>query len=154
MRPGRVVATVLALAYTALLFFLTLGPIRQRLIGDEAPGGVLNPVIWLTAETWTSGRLYEFVANVVVFVPWGFLVLLALGIRWWWVAAFAGLALTLTIEIGQIPLPRISDPRDLVANMLGTLVGIALAVTLVRRRDAALRRRGSLERGGEELLQG
>ena len=128
---------MLALAYTALLFFLTLGPIRQRLIGDEAPGGVLNPVIWLTAETWTSGRLYEFVANVVVFVPWGFLVVLALGARWWWIAALTGLALTLTIEVLQIPLARISDPRDLVANVLGTLIGIAIAVVVTRSRASA-----------------
>lgn len=154
MSRGRIVATVLAVVYTAFLLFTTLGPIRQRLIGDEVPGGVLNPQTWLTEETWTSGRLYEFVANIVVFVPWGFLVLLALGIRFWWLAALAGFALTLTIEIAQIPLPRISDPRDLVANVLGTLVGIGFAVALVRRRDTALRRRRALERGGEELLQG
>lgn len=137
MTRGRIVAAALALLYTAFLLVSTLGPIRQRLVGSEASGGVLSLDTWLAESTWTSGRMYEFVANVVVFVPWGLLVVLALGARWWWVGASAGLLLTLAIEIIQIPLPRISDPRDLVANGLGTLIGVGIAVAISRRRRTA-----------------
>jgi glycopeptide antibiotics resistance protein len=133
MTRNRAIAAAFALLYTAFLLFSTLGPIRQRLLGSEAPGGVLSMDTWLAESTWSSGRLYEFVANVVVFVPWGVLVLLAVGARWWWVAASAGLILTLTIEIIQIPLPRISDPRDLVANVLGTLIGVGIGAAIGAR---------------------
>lgn len=129
---NRAIAASLAVLYTAFLLFSTLGPIRQRLVGSELSGGVLSLDTWLESTTWTSGRLYEFVANVVVFVPWGVLVLLALGARWWWAVASAGLVLTLAIEIIQIPLPRISDPRDLVANVLGTLVGVVIGLVIAR----------------------
>ncbi|CAN5442773.1 hypothetical protein BH10ACT7_BH10ACT7_03670 [soil metagenome] len=140
MTRARIISAALALLYTALLLISTLGPIRQRLVGSEASGGVLSLDTWLAESTWTSGRMYEFVANVVVFVPWGLLVVFALGARWWWVAASAGLVLTLAIEIIQIPLPRISDPRDLVANVLGTLIGVGIAVVISRRRRGSLTR--------------
>jgi len=127
----RSISTVLLAAYTALLLLITLGPIPQRLVGSEAPYGVLSLDLWFEASTWEAGRLYEFVLNVLIFVPWGILALAAFGDRLWPLAALAGVALTMSIEIVQIPLPRISDPRDLVANTLGILIGIGIAA-LVR----------------------
>ena len=55
--------------------------------------------------------------------------------RWrWWLALAIGVAATLTIEFVQLFLPaRFSDPRDLLANTLGTLAGIALVSVVVRR---------------------
>lgn len=129
--PRRPIAFLLLAGYSALLLMATLGPVPQRLVGSEAPLGVLSLELWFEASTWTSGRLYEFVLNVLIFVPWGVLALIVLGERLWVVAALIGVALTVGIEIAQIPLPRISDPRDLVANTLGVLLGISFAV-LVR----------------------
>lgn len=52
----------------------------------------------------------------------------------------AGILLTAVIEIAQIPTARISDPRDLVANILGTIVGVLLVVaaSAIRARWRAL----------------
>ena len=133
MSRTRAIAIPLAVIYTALLLLSTLGPIPQRLVGSEAEHGVLSFDTWLDAATWTSGRLYEFALNVLLFVPWGVVVLLAVGVRFWWMAASAGLLLTLAIEIIQIPLPRISDPRDLLANAIGVVIGVFVGVALSRR---------------------
>ena len=73
----------------------------------------------------------EFALNMALFVPWGMLAVFVLEARRWWLAALLGFALTVTIEVLQIPSARISDPRDLVANSLGALLGIALACIAV-----------------------
>lgn len=125
---------IVGLAYTSLVLLLTLGPIPQRLPGSQADRGVLSWRSWLEPATWSTGSSIEFVANVAVFVVWGALALAVVGAPRWWIAAGVGLALTFTIEIAQIPTARISDPRDLVANGLGTLIGVgfALLVTVLR----------------------
>lgn len=146
MTGRRMLATVLWVVVTAVILVITLGPVRQRLVGSEATYGVLSPSEWLDPATWSSGTAFEFTLNLIMFVPWGILAVLALGPRRWWLAAFLGIALTLAIEIAQIPLPRISDPRDLVANSIGALFGIvigmlALAPGAIARRQQAARLR-------------
>ncbi len=127
-------AAILLVFYTLVLLAITIGPVGQRLEGSEAPLGVLSLDRWLEPSTW-DGMAYEFVFNVVLFVPWGLLALWVVGDRLWWLVGVMGVGLTLAIEITQIPLPRISDPRDLVANSAGVLIGVVLGL-LVRRIGA------------------
>jgi hypothetical protein len=50
------------------------------------------------------------------------------GPRRWLGALIAALALTIAIELAQIPMPdRISDPRDLLANTAGAAIGMVIA---------------------------
>lgn len=145
MTPRRIAALIGGIIYTGLLLLSTIGPLPQRLIGSEATYGVLSIRSWLEIDTWTSGTLLEFVANVAVFVPWGALALVVVGRQRWWAAALGGMALTLFIEIAQIPLARISDPRDLVANTLGTLIGVAIALAITAKpKPTSEPRRGIL----------
>jgi glycopeptide antibiotics resistance protein len=82
----------------------------------------------------------EFLANIALFVPVGMFLLLLFGTRLWWLALVASLALTSAIEIAQRSIPgRVSDERDLMANGLGAVVGILVALVLTA--PAALRRR-------------
>ncbi|MCU1423993.1 MAG: VanZ family protein, partial [Microbacteriaceae bacterium] len=81
----------------------------------------------------------EFVANVAMFVPFGVLVWLAFPRSRWWVVLLLGFATTVTIETVQSTLPtRFSTVSDVVANTLGTAVGLALVRTTASR---TLRRR-------------
>lgn len=120
------------------VLLLTLAPLPWNPVTVERPGGVLNPKSWLAAETWALSTPGELLANVAMFVPVGVVAALVLP-RW---AAVLGPALlTLGIECAQIPLvDRVSDPRDLVANLLGGVVGV-LAVSL--HRAARRPQRGS-----------
>lgn len=86
----------------------------------------------------------EFLANIGLFVPLGVFLLLLVGTRLWFVALMAGVVLTSMIEAVQKEIPgRVSDPRDVAANSIGMLVGIALALLLTLpatlRRDRAAR---------------
>jgi hypothetical protein len=139
----RAAAALIGLAYTALVLLLTIGPVRQRFVGSEADRGVLDWRSWFELSTWREGTASEFVANVLLFLPWGALAVVALGGRRWMLAAAGAGALTLAIEIAQIPTARISDPRDLVANALGALLGIALGVAVDAARSASRERRAT-----------
>ena len=82
----------------------------------------------------------EFLANIALFVPVGMFLLLLFGTRLWWVALAASVALTTAIEIAQRGIPgRVPDERDLIANGLGAVIGILIALVLTA--PAALRRR-------------
>ena len=82
----------------------------------------------------------EFLANIALFVPVGMFLLLLFGTRLWWVALAASLALTTAIEVAQRSIPgRVPDERDLLANGLGAVLGILVALVLTA--PAALRRR-------------
>lgn len=84
----------------------------------------------------------EFLANIALFVPVGMFLLLLLGTRLWWLALTASLLLTTLIEIAQGGIPgRVPDERDLVANALGAVIGVLVAVVLTLPAELRRRRR-------------
>lgn len=82
----------------------------------------------------------EFLANIALFVPVGMFLMLLFGSRLWWVALIASFAMTTAIEVAQRSIPgRVPDERDLLANGLGAVVGVLVAIVLTA--PATLRRR-------------
>lgn len=124
--------------YLVAVAWITLNPFPP----DPHGNGLLKQLLAFTADVaalrWITFDVVEFTANVLMFVPMGVLFTLLLGLRRWWAALLIGVASTCLIEGVQLFLPnRYSDVRDLVANTLGTLVGIgivALVATAGRRR--------------------
>lgn len=119
-------------SYLGFVAWVTLGP-QPVDAGDDA-------LLWRALRffsrydltDWITYHRLEFLANVGMFVPVGMFFLLLFGRRMWFVAVLAGVAMTVTIEFVQIFLPdRVSDVRDIIANSIGTLVGVlfTLAVT-------------------------
>jgi len=124
--------TAVAIAYLGIVLWLTLGPAPWA--GPdiaEGPWGVLNPTTWFSPITWTSGSSVEFTLNVMMFVPVGVLAAVLLRGR---ARIVLPVLFTVLIEIAQIFLPeRVSDPRDLVANSIGAVVGLVFAGFLVEQ---------------------
>ena len=67
-----------------------------------------------------------------MFVPFGVLAILWDGL--WWVGILSGLATSAVIETSQaLLLPtRVADARDLLANTLGTALGVVVGLLVVR----------------------
>ena len=136
--------SLLTFAYLGFVGLVTLTPasgqpdysaLAERVLARLETYRDLDPV---TARL--SVERVEFLANIALFVPVGVFVLLLFGSRLWWVAVAGGIALTSAIETAQTSIPgRVSDPRDVVANSAGTVVGVALALVLTL--PATLRRR-------------
>src|SRR5215207_9763435 len=107
----RVALPLVTSGYLALVAWITLGSVSGHALGDEASYGVLTPSIWFERTTWTTGSTSEFGASVAMFVPVGVLFAMIAGPRRWFGALLAAVALTVAIELAQIPLAdRISDP--------------------------------------------
>jgi Glycopeptide antibiotics resistance protein len=120
-----------AVGYLAVVVFVTLGPTLWR-TRPALDIDIFSPAVWLDPATWARLDTLEFGANVVLFVPLGMLVRLALP-RATWVGSFVLAAgVSGVIEVVQLVTPRVADPRDLVANAVGSLVG-ALVGTVVAR---------------------
>ena len=133
---------ILTAVYLLAVAWITLNPFP----GDPHENGLFDQLLSVLAGTpgltWVTYDVAEFSANVLLFVPMGVLLTLLLGVRNWWLALALGVAVTLTIEFAQLFLPaRVSDPRDLLANTLGALIGIGVvtvaAAARVRRAAAA-----------------
>jgi glycopeptide antibiotics resistance protein len=127
-----------ALVYLAIIGWVTLGPPPWQTRAPMDGYDVLSLSTWLDPRTWASLPTREFVANILMFVPLGMLVRLGLPRASWRLPVFLGAAVSLAIEVLQVGSPRVSDPRDVVANVAGALVGAAVAfvVTLVAARGA------------------
>ena len=128
--PALVVATV---GYTAIIGVITLSNVESGSALRASSTWILRMLarlpLGLSAEKW------EFALNIAMFVPLGVLLVLIFGARFFWVALVIALALTFSIEGLQQFIPsRVPDPRDLLANglggMLGTLFGVALLADL------------------------
>lgn len=82
-----------------------------------------------------NGEQWEFALNIAMFAPLGILLVLTFGARFFWVAALGGIALSLSLEGLQQFIPyRVPDPRDLLANGLGGVVGMFLGVAILASR--------------------
>ncbi|UAJ80924.1 VanZ family protein [Leifsonia sp. ZF2019] len=138
---ARRVLTLLAAVYLLAVAWITLNPFPP----DPHRNGMLTSLLALFAETplltWVDYDVVEFSANILLFVPMGALLTLLLGRERWWLALALGVMATLTIEFVQLFLPaRFSDARDLLANTLGTLVGIAIVFAVTAAAAARGRR--------------
>ncbi|MFC8190575.1 VanZ family protein [Cellulomonas sp. NPDC057328] len=134
--PRRVVVAALV-AYLAAVAAVTMTPGRTY---DGSLGAVRTVLAWLAERgVPLPFELVEAVANVVMFVPFGVLVGLLLGLRRWWAVLLLALATTVTIETVQRVLPdRFSTVQDVVMNTLGGAIGLALlAWWAARHRDIA-----------------
>ncbi len=133
--PRRLLIT--ALAATAIIIgVITLSPIRL----DRPIRRVLINLIAVVNDAHILPRihysLFEHLANIAIFVPTGFvLVLLLPQVRWWVVPAIAAGA-SICIEITQaLLLPdRIASITDVLLNTIGALIGTYIAMRMLNQR--------------------
>lgn len=131
----RPVLSVLTAAYLAAVAWITLNPAPGDPAGNPLLRGLLRAVSALPGLRWVDYAVAEFSANVLLFVPMGLLFTLLLGAWRWWIAVAIGVAATLGIEFAQLFLPaRFTDARDLLANTLGTLIGVGVGLLVVSGR--------------------
>jgi len=138
--------SLVTLAYLGFVAWITLTPADIAPTSSDLVKRVLNRLQGYDDLAWLTYERAEFLANVALFVPVGLFLLLLVGTRFWWVAAGLAFVLTSAIETAQRTIPgRVPDERDLLANTVGALIGIAVGVALTlpatlrrqRRRRAA-----------------
>lgn len=135
MRRSAVLPLLIA-AYLAAVAWITLNPAPGNPAGNPLLRALLRAFSAVPGLSWIDYDVAEFSANVLLFVPMGVLFTLLLGVWRWWLAVAIGVVATLVIEFAQRFLPeRVSDPRDLLANTLGTLLGTAVVVLSARGRS-------------------
>ena len=137
----RPVLSAVTVAYLAVVAWITLNPAPGDPAGNPLLRLLLRAVSAMPGLGWVDYAVAEFSANVLLFVPMGLLFTLVLG-RWrWWLAVAIGVVATLTIEFVQLFLPaRFSTASDLIANTLGTLLGVGIAFLLPRAASSRVRR--------------
>ncbi|MBC7762681.1 MAG: VanZ family protein [Candidatus Saccharibacteria bacterium] len=81
---------------------------------------------------WIGYNKLEFFANIVMFIPLGFLTALLLPARIWWLALVICPAFSICIELTQLAfLPaRFATLSDVLSNSLGAVLGVTVAVSL------------------------
>jgi glycopeptide antibiotics resistance protein len=142
-RPRRRTIVVLTAVYLAVVGALTLGPQPTNAMTRHFSADIILGVGRFDPGLNLRYSDLEFVANIGMFVPLGILFVVAFGRSRWWAAVLVGGALTLLIEGAQRYIPdRVSDPRDVLANITGAAVGalIALIATGLTARRSAGRR--------------
>ncbi len=147
--------SVVTLAYLAFVGWVTLTPESDAPTSSDLVLRVLARLQGYDRMSWLTYARAEYLANVALFVPVGLFLLLLFGTRFWWVAVAAALVMTSLIETAQRSIPgRVPDDRDIAANTMGAVVGVAVGLVLTlpatvrrwrdddRSRSAAYARRG------------
>lgn len=120
------------LAILALSLYLAA---VASLVGMPSIGHlVFDPTVCLVPFVGLRESLTERVLNVVLFLPFGFLLpVIWERFRTLLPTALAGFLLSLVIEVSQLFTFRVTDINDLIGNTLGTVLGFLLARALSRR---------------------
>jgi len=129
---ARVVLALLSALYLWAVAWITL---RARPYGSDIASALDRLLAWFAgreATAWITFERVEFAANVAMFVPLGIFAVLWFGVRGWWTAPVLGLAVSAAIEFAQASFldTRVADPRDLLSNTLGAVVGMLLMLLL------------------------
>lgn len=118
--------------YIVVIAVVVLSPVSYSAI-VHAVADAIHDIVGISS--FGSGWI-EFGANVLMFVPLGFLLTLLLRNHWYGVVL--ALVLSAGAELAQIVIPsREPSFRDIVANVLGAAVGAGLAWIVVLRRPTA-----------------
>lgn len=126
------VSTLLLIAYASFVLLVTMWPQPQQLEFDGIASRLLRALHNIGVPERFGYDELEFVANVGMFVPLGFLLGLALARRAWWLAIFLLPAFSGAIEFvqGFALEERVSTMFDVLANTIGGYIGLLLAMIL------------------------
>ncbi|UJP08878.1 VanZ family protein [Microbacterium sp. KUDC0406] len=117
-------------AYLVAVGLIVLLPVSY----SEIIAAIWNGIRTDLGLTFFGAGWVEFTANVLMFLPLGFL--LTLLFRHPWYGTLLALVLSAGVEVAQIVIPdRVASLRDIVANTLGAAIGAFLAWLLFLRRD-------------------
>ncbi len=139
--------SLVTVAYLALVAWLTLTP-QSTVINNGILWRISNFLDRFEQLDWITFPMIEFAANIALFLPLGLFFVLLLGRRLWWLAIVIGIVATAAIELAQRDIVgRVSDPRDLLANSIGTIIGVlaALILTAAKARRIRIESRAALE---------
>jgi glycopeptide antibiotics resistance protein len=133
-RIREVSGTVLLVLYCCIVLMATMWPTPLDQGYEESITRLLGVLHRNGIPEWFGYSKLEFSANVVMFVPIGFLIVLLLQWRVWWLVFLLAPAFSVGIELVQASLlaERFATPVDVVANSLGAIIG-ALAAALLRQ---------------------
>ncbi|PZE66434.1 MULTISPECIES: VanZ family protein [unclassified Curtobacterium] len=144
----KLLLLALTAGYAWVIWRMTLTP---HVFTEAENSLVLHAVAWvqqLPHGAWFTYDRTEFLANVAMFVPVGLIAALWLPRRWWILGAVVAVGLSVGIEFAQaVYLPyRVADPRDVLSNGMGgllgaTFVGFVRSLLPERRRRRPLRAR-------------
>lgn len=134
------VSTMLLAIYAAFVLLVTMWPNPKQLEFGGIASRVLRVLHNFGVPEWFGFNKLEFVANIGMFVPLGFLLGLALARKAWWVALFLLPAFSGAIEWTQgVALDeRVSTLQDVAANTIGGYIGLLLAMimrAMIHARD-------------------
>lgn len=153
----RNISVLLLLAYIGVVAAMTLSPTPL----DAGYGSAIDKLLGVLHRNgipeWFGYNKLEFTANILMFIPLGFLFGLALPARVWWLAVIASPALSIAIELTQAGLlaGRFATISDVFANTLGGLFGTLLAMILraiVNARDEKVIARALWAQGHTPVL--
>jgi len=136
-------ATTALVIYCSIVLFVTLRPTPIDKGHDSTIDRVLAALHRSGLPQWFGYGELEFSANIVMFVPLGFLIALLLPHRIWWLAALICPAASACIELAQATLlaERFASLTDVISNSIGGLLGTIVAFlvrAIVAARDEQL----------------
>lgn len=134
------ILSLVTVGYLAAVGWITLGPQPINTGNGYWLWRALRFFGHHDSTRWLTYDRVEFLANIAMFVPIGVFFVLLFGRRLWVLSIVSGGLLTLAIEFAQLFIPgRVSDVRDLVANSLGTVLGVLVALVLTHAKARRLR---------------
>jgi VanZ family protein len=139
--PVRHIATVLLVVISGVVLLIVLTPGPPDPHGQEYLHRYLDRAHTQGLPSWIDFGMVEGAANVLLFIPLGLLGALSMRRRNYLVVPAAA-AVSGLLELAQLALPpdRVASVHDVLANTLGALVGLLLAVPALRQRRRRRRR--------------
>jgi glycopeptide antibiotics resistance protein len=122
----------LVLAYGLVVALATMWPTPL----DQGFSASINRLLAVLHRNgipeWFGYTKLEFSANVMMFVPLGFLVSMLLPVRVWWLALVICPGLSITIEFTQATFlsARFATVSDVIANSIGAVIGALIAIMI------------------------
>ena len=143
-RLRRFTATV-AILYAIVLLLIAFWPTPV----DRPASDFIDRVVGWFARHGLDVVTYGVIeagANVLLFIPAGLLLVVLLGLPWWWLSILGGVAASVVIELGQYLFldERFATSNDIYANTIGTVIGTligVIALLIARWADAIRHRR-------------
>ncbi|MEG0734032.1 VanZ family protein, partial [Anaerorhabdus sp.] len=114
-----------------LILFVTLFYMPIELTRPSIENINIKPFLWLEQLNNVDQFVVEKIPNVLLFIPFGFLLPIVFKrVNKWYILLTITFLMTFTIEFIQSFIGRLADIDDIIMNLFGAMIGYALYVLI------------------------